>query len=58
MIIFKNFLSANSLCSGVGYMFQYGLSSDSECVRHLNERIIEHTGISSLTKKEVKPKSS
>ena len=40
--------------SGVAYKFHCELCNKSyygECVRHLNLRIDEHTGISSLTKK-------
>ena len=49
------------LTPGVVYQFQRGLCSESyygECVRHLNVRIGEHIGISSLTKKQDKPKNS
>ena len=49
------------LTSGVVYKFQCGLCNESyygECIRHLNVRIGEHTGISPLTRKQVKPKSS
>ena len=49
------------LTSGVVYKFQCGLCNESyyaECVRHLNVRIGEHIGISPLTRKKVKPKSS
>ena len=47
------------LTSVVIYKFQCGFCNESyygECVRHLNVRIREHIGISSLTKKKVKPK--
>ena len=49
------------LASGVVYKFQCGFCNESyygECVRHLNVRIGENIGISPLTKKQVKPKSS
>ena len=49
------------LTSGDVYKFQRELSNDSycgECAKHLNVRIGEHIGISSLTKKQVKPKNS
>ena len=49
------------LTSGVVYKFQCRLCNESyygECVRHLNVRIGEHIGISTLTKKKVKPKGS
>ena len=49
------------LTSGVVYKFHSGLCNESyygECIRHLNVRIGEHTGISPLTRKQVKPKSS
>ena len=49
------------LTSGVVYKFQCGLCNESyygECIRHLNVRIGEHIGISPLTRKQVKPKSS
>ena len=49
------------LTSGVVYKFQCGFCNESfyvECVRHLNVRIGELIGISSLTKKKVKPKGS
>ena len=49
------------LTSGVVYKFQCGLCNESyygECMRHLNVRIGEHIGISSLTRKQVKPKNS
>ena len=45
----------------VVYIFQCGLCNESyygECVRHLDVRIGEHIGISPITKKQVKPKSS
>ena len=44
----------NVLTFGVVYKFQCGLCNESyygEFVRHLNVRIGEHTGISTLTKK-------
>ena len=47
--------------SGVVYKFQCGLCNESyygECIRHLNVRIGEHTGISPLTRKQVKPKNN
>ena len=49
------------LTSGAVYKFQCGLCNESyygECIRHLNVRIGEHTGISPLTRKQVKPKNS
>ena len=49
------------LTSGVVYKCQCGFCNESyygECIRHLNVRIGEHIGISSLTKKRVKPKGS
>ena len=49
------------LTSGVVYKFQCGLYNESyygECMRHRNVRIGEHIGISSLTRKKVKPKGS
>ena len=49
------------LTSSVVYKFQCGLCNESyydECIIHLNVRIGEHVGISSLTKKKVKPKGS
>ena len=49
------------LNSGVVYKFQCGLCNEScygECMRHLNVRISKHIGISSLTRKQVKPKNS
>ena len=39
----------------------YGLCNEScysECVRHMNVRIGEHTGMSPLTKKQINPKNS
>ena len=42
------------ITSGAICKFQCGLSNKSyygECVRHLNVRIVEHIGISPLTKK-------
>ena len=49
------------LTCGVVYKFQCGLCIESyygECMRHLNVRIVEHIGISPLTRKQVKPKNS
>ena len=49
------------LTYGVVYKFQCGLCNESyygECVRHLDVRIGEHIGISTLTRKKVKPKGS
>ena len=49
------------LTSAVVYKFQCGLWNESyygECVRHLDVRIGEHIGISTLTRKKVKPKGS
>ena len=49
------------LISGVVYKFQCGLHNESyygKCIRHLNVRIGEHSGISPLTKKKVKPTGS
>ena len=49
------------LTSGVVYKFQCGLCNEfyyGECMRHLNVRTGEHIGISSLTRKQVKPKNS
>ena len=49
------------LTSGVVYKLRCGFCNESyygECVRHLNVRIGEHIGISSLTKKKVHPKDS
>ena len=49
------------LISGVVYKFQCRLCNESyygECVRHVNVRIGEHIGISTLTRKIVKPKGS
>ena len=46
---------------GVAYNFQWGLCNEfyyGECGRHLNVRIREHIGTSTLTKKEVKLKGS
>ena len=61
----NNFLATNwipiDLTSGVFYKFQCGFCNESyygKCVRHLNVRIGEHIGISPLTKKQVKFKSS
>ena len=47
--------------SGVIYKFQSGLCNESyygEYIRHLNVRIGEDTGLSPLTKSQVKPKNS
>ena len=47
------------LTSRVIFKFQCGLCNESYyggCVRHLNVRIGEHIGISTLTKKQVNPK--
>ena len=44
-----------------GLSFQCGLCNESyygECMRHLNVRTGEHIGISTLTRKQVKPKNS
>ena len=52
---------AKDLTSGVVYRFQCGLCNESyygEYMRHLNVRIGEHIGISSLTRKHVKSKNS
>ena len=49
------------LTSGVVYIFQCGLYNENyygECVKHLNVRIGKHIGISPITKKQIKPKSS
>ena len=49
------------LTTGVVYNLQCGFCNESfysECVRHLNVRIGEHVGISTLTKKKVNPKGS
>ena len=49
------------LISCVIYKFQYGLCNEpyyGKCVRHVNIRIGEHIGISSLTKKQSKPKNN
>ena len=49
------------LTSGVVYIFQCGLYNENyygEYVRHLNVRIGKHIGISPITKKQIKPKSS
>ena len=49
------------LTFGAVYKFQCGLCNEScydECVRLHNVRIGEYIGISSLTKKKVKPKGS
>ena len=49
------------LTSDVAYKCHCGLCNDSyygDCVKHLNVRIGEHTGISALTKKQVKLKNS
>ena len=69
-IVFKNKISLGNnfhfkdgipkdFTSGVVYKFQCRLCNESyygECVRHLNVRTGEPIGISSLTKKQVKPK--
>ena len=47
--------------SGVVYKFQCGLCNESyngQCARHLHVRIGEHIGVSPLTRKKVKLKSS
>ena len=57
---FKDWISKD-LTSGVIYKFYRGLCNESyygECVKHLNLKIGEHTGISPFTKKQVKPKNS
>ena len=49
------------LTSGVVCKFQCGLCNNfyyGECVRHLNARIGNRIGVSSLTKKQVKPKNN
>ena len=49
------------LTSGAVYKFQCGLCNEcyyGECMRHFNVRIGERTGISPITRKQVKPKSS
>ena len=49
------------LTSGVVYKFQCGLCSESyygECMRDLNVGLGEHIGISPLTRKQFKPKTS
>ena len=49
------------LASGVVSKFQCGFCNESyygECVRLVNVRIGEHFGISTSTKKKVKPKGS
>ena len=49
------------LTSGVIHKYQYGLCNGyyyGQYVRHLNVRTGEHIRISSLTKKQVKPKNS
>ena len=54
----NNFQGSDSQRSYVVYKFQRGLCNESyygECVRHLNVKIGKHIGISSLTKKQVKP---
>ena len=51
----------NDLTSGVVYKFQCGLCNEfcyGECMRHLNIKIAEHIGISSLIRKQFKPKNS
>ena len=57
---FKDQIPKGLTCCVV-YIFQCGLCNESyygECVRHLDVRIGEHIGISPITKKQVKPKSS
>ena len=57
---FKDQISKD-LTSGIVYKYQCGLCNGfyyGDCYRHLNLRIGEHTGISLLTKKQVKPKNS
>ena len=57
---FQNWIP-NDLTSGIVYKFQCGLCNESyysECIRHLNVRIVEHIGISPLTKKHIKLKNS
>ena len=49
----------NNVISGVVYKYRCGLCNEccyDECVGHLNARIGGHIGISSLTKKQVKPR--
>ena len=49
------------LTSGAVYKFQCGLCNEcyyGECMRHFNVRIGKRTGISPLTRKQVKPKNS
>ena len=49
------------ITSGVVYKFQCGLCNESyysECVRHLDVRIGDHTGISPWPKKDVEPKGT
>ena len=49
------------LTSGAVYKFQCGLCNEcyyGECMRHFNVRIGERTGISPLTRKQVKHKNS
>ena len=46
------------LTSGVVYKFQFELCNESYYGEYLNVRIGEHIGISSLTRKKVKPKGS
>ena len=50
------------LTSGVVHKFQCVLCNKSsdygECVRHVNVRIVEHICVSTLTKKQIKPKNN
>ena len=46
------------LTSGLVYKFQCGLCNESYYGEHLNVKIGEHTGISPLTRKQVKPKNN
>ena len=57
---FKNQIPKD-FTSGVVYKFHCGLCNEYyyiECVGNWNVRIGEHSGISPLTKKQVKPKNS
>ena len=57
---FKDWIPKD-LTSVVVFKFKSGICNEfcyGECVRHLNVRIGEHIGISTLTKKQVKPKSN
>ena len=57
---FKDYIPKD-LTFGLVYKFQCGLCNKSyygQCMMHLNLRIGEHTGISQLTRKQVKPKNS